>query len=114
MNGLGVTKLFEMPSLRKVAEFHVSTGSGNTLAFSPDGSRLAIGTSDGLKVWDPEIQQELLELDCSFTYQCEFSPDGNFLVVRTFQGKLNIWNAPSWTKIESRSTTRKIAPQATK
>jgi len=98
-NGLGLVNLFELPSLRPISDFRVSTGAGNKLAFSPDGTRLAVTTSDGLKVWDLRGRQELLSLDCEFGSQIEFSPAGNFLVVRTWKGILNIWRAPPWPEI---------------
>ena len=94
--GLGITKLFDMPGLDEIAEF---PGGGLAMSFSPDGNRLA---GEGLKLWDVKGRQKLLTLDCDAPPQCEFSPDGNFLVARTWQGILNIWQAPHWSEIESK------------
>ena len=96
--GLDQTRLFKLPALAPIGEF---SGGGLAMAFSPNGDRLA---GDQFKLWDVERQHELLTLGSGAAPQCEFSPDGNMLVARTWQGTLHIWQAAPWPEIEGRGT----------
>lgn len=75
----------------------------HSVAFSPDGRRIAIGSNgnEAVKLWDVESLQELLTLpgQGSIFNQTAFSPDGNLLVSCNMQGTLHIWRAPSFEEI---------------
>ena len=76
-----------------------------SVAFSPDGQRIAAG-GDGkkaVKLWDVNSLQEVLTLEASGSSfdRTAFSPDGNILGSATTPGTLRIWRAPSWEEIEA-------------
>jgi WD40 repeat protein/serine/threonine protein kinase len=68
----------------------------HTVAFSPDGTRLAAGNHDKTtKVWDVATGQEALTLRGHTTAVCcvAFSPDGKRLATADFDGAVKIWEA---------------------
>jgi WD40 repeat protein len=109
----GTVKLWETETLEEVATLGRFLQTGSSVAFSPDGKRLAVGIGglETVKIWDVESHQQLLTLyDQGPVYtQTAFSPDGNALGSRGGGGRLIIWKAPSWEEIEKAeaSTSRK-------
>jgi WD40 repeat protein len=97
------THIWESVSLREVAQL---PGIGLSVAFSPDGKRLAVGWRGGetaVTLWDLETQQKLITLggEGSNFWRSEFSPDGNVLASSNMKGVLHLWRAPSWAEIEA-------------
>jgi WD40 repeat protein len=86
------------PPLRGFLEAVVS------VAFSPDGTRLAVGGggSEAVKIWDVKTRQELMTMEGngSLFYRTAFSPDGNVLGSMNRNGLLHLWRAPSFTEIQ--------------
>ena len=99
----GTVKLWETENFREVATLQGYLQAGDSVAFSPDGRRLAAGVSglETVKIWDVESHQELLTLyDQGAMYtRTAFSPDGNALGSMNLAGRLNLWQAPSWEEI---------------
>jgi len=76
-----------------------------SVAFSPDGDRLASGSteSEAVKLWDLATQQEVVTLAGSgslFVFT-RFSPDGNVIVSINDVRQVHFWRAPSWAEIEA-------------
>jgi eukaryotic-like serine/threonine-protein kinase len=101
---LGIGCLWETTTATKLATLHGFLQAMNSLAFSPDGKRLAIGGdgNEAVKLWDLESLQEVLTLDGagSMFHTTEFSPDGTLLASCNSKGLLHLWRAPSLEEID--------------
>jgi len=69
----------------------------NSVAFRPDGTILAAAGNNGVRMWDMNNQQLLLELKASFSIQrldVTFSPDGRLLATAT-GNEVQLWDTVS-------------------
>ena len=65
------------------------------LAFSPDGTRLAIGSGDNtIRLWDVASRQEVCQLrgHDSYVHAVAFSPDGTRLASASGDMTVRIWD----------------------
>lgn len=86
--------------------------SPNSLAFSPDGKRIAAvdysaKRSEGnrvIKIWDLEANSQLhvLEVPGSNIDNFLWSPDGEIVVAADSSGASNIWDATTWESLGRR------------
>jgi WD40 repeat protein/serine/threonine protein kinase len=110
-SALGFTKILEFPNWREVASLRGFLLGVHSVAFSPDGKRLAAAsdTREAVKLWDIDSRQELvtLEGEGSLLHATGFSADGNALGSLSAQGQLQIWRAPSWAEIEAAEKTER-------
>jgi WD40 repeat protein len=68
----------------------------SALAFSPDGTRLAIGAEDGIAgVWSVFTRQELVSYDgpTAAIDSIQFTPDGNSVLTASDDGIARLWRA---------------------
>jgi dipeptidyl aminopeptidase/acylaminoacyl peptidase len=83
VNWLGVGQVWDTEEAREVATLRGFLQGQHSVAFSPDGDRLAIGSNarEAVKLWDVVSWQELLTLEGegSLFYAVEFSPVADFL-----------------------------------
>jgi WD40 repeat protein len=113
---LGFVKVWSTDAWQETATLHGFLLGIDSVTFSADSSRLAVGSGGGkeaLKIWDVASFQELLTLEAegSTYYQTAFSPDGDLLGSRNGAGVLHLWRAPSWEEIsaaESRSEGKRF------
>src|SRR5262249_7800620 len=93
----GTVTVWDVHSGQEILTFPggVSIAGGSALAFSPDGTRLALASIDSGegkgKVWDAHTGQETLNLKASGRNRA-FSPDGHRLASVGDKG-LTIWDA---------------------
>ena len=90
-------------------------GSVDSLVFSPEGQRLATDGArqdDTVKLWSVDSWLELMTLtgEGSQFHQTAFSPDGNAIGARSFDGFLHVWRAPSWAEIAAAEAKDPPAP----
>ena len=104
---LGEAAIWSTADWRQVAEYRGFLQAALSVAFSPDGTRLAVGSSsdqEAIKLWDTQSHQELLTLEGQGTefLRTTFSPNGDILGSCNNQGVLHLWRSPSWEEIRKR------------
>jgi eukaryotic-like serine/threonine-protein kinase len=108
VSGTGKGGIWDVQSTRKLASLGGFVLGMNSVAFTPNGKRLAIGSSGGeaIKLWDADGAHELLTLsgEGSLFHSVAFSPDGNTLAAANANGTLHVWHPPSAAEIEERET----------
>ena len=70
------------------------------MSFSPNGSIIAGGTWDGVRLWDVETREHIATLEHdSGGDALVFSPDGSTLAVETWPYNITLWNMTTREKI---------------
>ena len=112
-SSLGHARVWDTGTWREEATLRGFLNGVVSVAFSPDGKRLATGGSnpdDALKLWDVASWQELITLETpgGFSEPTAFSPDGNTIgTLNRDNGTLNLWRAPSWAEITAAEAREK-------
>ncbi len=105
--GLGAAALWETATLKQTAIFHGFLQGLHSIAFSPDGARLALGSNakEAVKLWDVQSRQELLTLEGQGSKfdSTAFSPDGNLIGACNSRGLLHLWTTPTLDEIDKLS-----------
>jgi WD40 repeat protein/serine/threonine protein kinase len=109
----GFARMFDVDTQRELATLHGFLMGVHSVAFSPDGTRLALG-SDGreaVKLWDVASLEEVATLGAqgSVFLSTKFSPDGNVLGSLNDSGVLYLWRAPSWDEINGAEAKEKAS-----
>jgi WD40 repeat protein/serine/threonine protein kinase len=104
----GVVKVCDAGSGRELVALKGHTGLLYSVAFSPDGKRLASAggvwqTPSEIKVWDLQTGQETLTLEGHRreVSSVAFSPDGNSLASCSFDLTIKVWNAQTGQQLRS-------------
>jgi WD40 repeat protein len=95
-------RLFQV---RQLATLSGHADSVLTVAFSPDGSRIASGSDDGLvKVWDSQSRAEVLTLPghTAGVTVVAFSSDGDRLASGSADGNVRVWDLVRGEKVFTR------------
>jgi WD40 repeat protein len=86
--------VWDLRTGEKIATLAGQTGAVNQMAFSADGTRLALASTDGTaRVWDPTTGDLQLTLDghLGSISAVSFSPDGSQLATAAVDGRVRIW-----------------------
>ena len=86
----------KLPSSREgIFTIYGHTGPVMSVAFSPDGTRLATSSSDGARLWDAHTGVPLVELkgQTNGVTSVAFSPDGARLATGSGNNTVRLWDA---------------------
>ena len=90
----GELAMFQDPIVEEVRAIRRPGDTIRSLAWSPDGSRLAVAADDGLaNIYDPRTGLELLTLSghTGAIYAIAWSPDGSRVATGSWDNTLRIW-----------------------
>jgi WD40 repeat protein len=77
--GVGAIQVWDVDSWREVVA--IDSGQADSLSLSPDGRWIAIGWTNGVRVWEASTGREVARIpDRGTYYQPLFSPNGRWLV----------------------------------
>ena len=91
---------------REIFEFPDSGGPVYSLAWSPDGSRLASAGGRNLLLWDPyaHIRVATMSGHQSLIWGVAWSPDGNLLASASADGTVRLWDAHNYRRLATLET----------
>jgi WD40 repeat protein len=95
-------RLYSVANHRQVAALAAGEGHVNDVAFSPDGSTIAIASQSGASLWDVATHQQLgapLTVGVGAVQAVAFSPDGTLLATADAEGNIRLWDVTSREQI---------------
>ena len=90
------------------------TDRATSVAFSPDGKRLAVGSGGTVKISDALSGQELLALwgHTAGVTSVAFSPDGKRLATGSYDGTVQVWDATLPANVSEKNELAPPKPKA--
>ena len=104
-HGTGYFAVWDLsrPQQDPVAVIRAFLKGGHSVAFSPDGTRLAVssGVPEAIKLFEVGTWSELVTLDGegSNLNRSAFSVDGSTLMAINREGNCYLWSAPTWEQV---------------
>jgi WD40 repeat protein len=83
--------------------FRGDAGAVHSIAFSPEGHTLAVGSADGVvKFWNIRALREVATLKAHGTMvsSLAFAPDGRTLATVSADETMRLWRAPGFAEID--------------
>ena len=94
--------------------FGTNEDRGHALAMSPDGTRLAIGSADSLKLWDPATRKEVRSYNPNYfarrmhsVLSVSWSADSKRLTSRTSPDTIRVWDVAANRQLRAIETGEK-------
>src|SRR5262249_49700428 len=102
----GVVKVWEAATAREPAAYGRQVGVVMSLAFSPDGGRIAssyINAEKSFAVWDARTGKEIhvVRGNASHVHRLRYSPDGRLLAAGHTDGSVTLWDATSLAPVRT-------------
>lgn len=92
----GTVKIWDTHTGALVNSFRFGASWLNTLAFTPDGSRLVTGSEHTVLFWDPNAKKEVLAMSVDrCVHSISFSHDGKYMAVAGEDPKVRVWKIRS-------------------
>jgi eukaryotic-like serine/threonine-protein kinase len=111
----GSVRLWDVATHRPLESLKGFLLAATSVAFSPDGRRLAASSNgqEAVKLWDAATGQEVLTLsgEGSQFLGLKFSFDGRCLLAVNRAGLAHLWSAPTWEEIATAEADEPRAPQ---
>jgi WD40 repeat protein len=95
-------KLWETATCRELAKIAAGVKHITDCAFSPDGTRLAVASDDGVvRLFDASTGAELLTLagHDDRVFACSFSPDGQWIISVSADATVKLWESDSGAEV---------------
>ena len=103
-SGVLVAPLLDRSELKIFPEIQIFSGHADdvaAVAWSPDGSRIATASADGVRVWNAVTGVELLSLKCRYgSWSVVWSPDGSRIATASADG-VRVWDAVTGVELLS-------------
>jgi serine/threonine protein kinase/WD40 repeat protein len=89
-----VVSIYDTEKGELVAELPVGPSHNQIVAWHPDGTRLAVGASRFIQLWDVETRSKLATLEghVQQVASLAFHPDGTLLASQSWDGVLRLWD----------------------
>jgi eukaryotic-like serine/threonine-protein kinase len=100
---LGFLYLWDLSGQRPLRKLAGHNGAATALAFAPDGTLASGGMDHTIRLWHPEIDQEvaILEGHRGWVFWVAFGERGKTLISGSIDGTLNLWRATPFEQIEA-------------
>lgn len=98
----GDVRLLDIRSGRTVGELRLGARTIGSLAYSPDGKRLAVAASNEIQLWDLPSAREVASLrgHTDLVLGVQFSPDGRTLISRSLDGTVREWEPSTGRELQ--------------
>ncbi|CRL03824.1 CLUMA_CG016395, isoform A [Clunio marinus] len=95
----GAFYLHELPDVTMIHSLNISDYAVDTAIFNTNGDWVALGVSGAgqLLVWEWQSEQYVMKQQghSNVMSSISYSPDGNFIVTGSYDGKVKVWNVQS-------------------